>query len=169
MVIGSGMAGLSASLFAANRGISTALIGSTAGMRFFSGLIDLMAVYPLSTGKVWDNPWEAIRMLAQDDPCPHPYSRIKPNVMKKAIYDFLSFLSDSGLVYHTDFDRNQTVVTSVGTCRQTFGVPSTMTAGVRAFQDKNALSDSRFSGNKGLQRPADSGNHGRNMACITIR
>ncbi|MFH2066247.1 MAG: glycerol-3-phosphate dehydrogenase subunit GlpB [Pseudomonadota bacterium] len=137
LVIGSGMAGMSAALFASNRGISTALIGNTGGMRFFSGLLDLMSVYPIVSGKIWENPWEAIRMLSKDHSCPHPYSRIKPDIMKKAMDDFMVFLSESGLAYHIDSDRNQTVITSVGTGKQTFGVPHTMTAGVRAFQEKS--------------------------------
>jgi glycerol-3-phosphate dehydrogenase subunit B len=136
MVIGSGMAGMAASLFAANRGISTMVIGNTGSMRFFSGLIDLMSVYPVSTGRIWEDPWEAIHFLSKNHEYPHPYSRIKPDMIKRAMNEFLSFLSESDLGYHTNENRNQTVITSAGTCKQTFGVPRTMVAGVTAFQEK---------------------------------
>lgn len=135
-VIGSGMAGMAAALFAANRGISTALVGNTGGMRFFSGLVDLMAVYPLSMGKSWKNPWEAIQVLAADKEQSHPYSRIKPEAMKLAMNEFFAVLHDGGLPYHTGENGNQDLLTSVGTVKRTFGVPHTMREGVRAYQDR---------------------------------
>jgi len=150
MVIGCGMAGLAASLFAAGRGISTMVIGHTGRIRFFSGLMDLMSVYPISTGKNWEDPWAAIHSLSTDKEHPHPYSRIYPAGIQKAMDEFLSFLSESGLPYHMDSNRNQSVITSQGTLKQTFAVPYTMMAGVDAFQEKEPCLLIRFPELKGF-------------------
>ncbi len=150
MVIGSGMAGMAASLFASKRGISTIVIGHTGRIRFFSGLIDLMSVYPISTGKTWEDPWEAIRILSTDQEHPHPYSRIQQDRIIKAMDEFLSFLSESGLPYYVDSNRNHSVITSQGTLKQTFAVPHTMVAGVAAFQKKEPCLLIRFPELKGF-------------------
>ena len=42
-VIGSGMAGMSAALFAARQGLSTVMVGRTGEIIFSTGLLDLMA------------------------------------------------------------------------------------------------------------------------------
>ena len=136
MIIGSGMAGMAAAIFASGRGLSTALIGNTGNMRFFSGLIDLMSVSPIAPATVWSNPWKGIERLAADQAHPHPYARLRQDMIHAAMDVFLATLSESGLVYHTAADRNQTVITSMGTGKTTYGVPETMTAGVRAFQEK---------------------------------
>ncbi|RPJ82317.1 MAG: anaerobic glycerol-3-phosphate dehydrogenase subunit B [Deltaproteobacteria bacterium] len=150
IVIGSGMAGLAAALFAAGRGISTMVIGHTGRVRFFSGLIDLMSVYPISTGKTWEDPWAAIHALSAEKEHPHPYSRIHPAGIKKAMDEFLAFLSKSGLPYHLDSNQNQSVITSQGTLKQTFALPHTMAAGVEAFQKKAPCLIIRFPEVKGF-------------------
>ena len=54
-VIGAGMAGMAATLFAVNRGISVAQVGSTSEIGFASGLFDLLGVHPVSEGNRWDD------------------------------------------------------------------------------------------------------------------
>jgi glycerol-3-phosphate dehydrogenase subunit B len=56
-VVGSGMAGMSAALFAASRGLATVLVGRTGEIIFATGLLDLMGVHPLETGRLWNDPW----------------------------------------------------------------------------------------------------------------
>ncbi len=46
-IIGTGMAGMAAAVFAVNRGISTVIVGSLGESWFTSGLIDLMGVHPI--------------------------------------------------------------------------------------------------------------------------
>ncbi|NNL42594.1 MAG: FAD-binding protein, partial [Desulfobacterales bacterium] len=90
-VIGAGMAGSAAALFASNRGISAVQVGLTSEIIFTSGLIDLMGVHPISEGKTWDNPWEAINALVKDIPS-HPFARMKKDDIKKALKEFVAFL-----------------------------------------------------------------------------
>ncbi|PQP33609.1 anaerobic glycerol-3-phosphate dehydrogenase subunit B, partial [Desulfobacteraceae bacterium SEEP-SAG9] len=56
-VIGTGMTGMAATLFAANRGVSTVQVGSTGEIIFASGVFDLMGVHPIADKHIWQNPW----------------------------------------------------------------------------------------------------------------
>ncbi len=134
-VIGAGMAGMAASLFAANRGIDTVQIGIASQIIFSSGLLDLLAVHPVEEGRTWDNPWEALDRLSSDLP-DHPYSRIKKSHIRKALAETVVFLADSGLAYQVDEERNSHVITSLGTLKQTYYVPRTMWNGVQALHEK---------------------------------
>ena len=60
VVIGTGMAGMAATLFAVHKGIDTAQVGIMGQINFASGLIDLMGVYPVAESRTWSDPWAAI-------------------------------------------------------------------------------------------------------------
>ena len=61
MVIGAGMAGMAAALFAARRRVSTVQVGLPAEIIYASGLIDLLGVHPIEKGRRWRNPWAVAR------------------------------------------------------------------------------------------------------------
>lgn len=128
-VIGSGMAGMSAALFAAKRGLATVLVGRTGEIIFATGLLDLMAVHPVEKGEVWGDPWACIGRLAQDLPN-HPYARVPAEKMRSAFEELSGFLESLGLPYAGHGDRNVMVLTSAGTFKPTFRVPATMWAGI---------------------------------------
>ena len=134
VVVGAGMAGMAATLFALNRGISTVQVGIASEIIFATGLIDLMGVHPIESGKTWENPWEAIDALVHDIPG-HPYARLGKRDIKTAIDEFLSFLNGSGLAYGHQEDRNSKVITPVGTLKYTYCVPRTMWNQVVALKD----------------------------------
>ena len=135
LVIGTGVTGMAAALFAVNRGMDTVLAGMTGELPYASGLLDLMGVHPIDQGRVWENPWQAIRQLVRD--CPrHPYARLDPGDMRRAMDDFLSFLRAGSLTYVSHPDRNCRVITPVGTLKTTFAVPETVSAGVEALARK---------------------------------
>ena len=50
MVIGAGMAGMAAALFAARRHVSTVQVGLSAEIIYASGLIDLLGIHPIEKG-----------------------------------------------------------------------------------------------------------------------
>ncbi|UCD32176.1 MAG: FAD-binding protein, partial [Desulfobacterales bacterium] len=75
MVIGTGMAGSAAALFAANRGVSVVQVGIISEIIFASGLLDLMGVHPIQKQRIWDNPWAAIDTVSKDIPG-HPYAKL---------------------------------------------------------------------------------------------
>jgi len=134
-VIGAGMAGMASALFASNRGISTVQVGITSGIIFTSGLIDLMGVHPISDGKIWKNPWEAIHTLISDIPN-HPFARIKKEDIHRALEEFLAFMSDAGLPYCRHENSNAKMIMPAGTVKHTYGVPQTMWNGVLALDKK---------------------------------
>jgi glycerol-3-phosphate dehydrogenase subunit B len=136
-VIGSGLAGMAAAFFAAARGLSVAQTGHTGEIIFASGLIDLLGVYPTHEKRARRDPWAAMSDLIRDYPG-HPYARIKQSDIKAAFDDILVFMIEAGLPYRRRLDQNCSILTSLGTVKQTYAVPHTMWNGVRAFEEKPA-------------------------------
>ncbi|MDH3829615.1 MAG: FAD-binding protein, partial [Desulfobacterales bacterium] len=136
-VIGSGLAGMAAALFAAARGLSVVQMGHTGEIVFASGLLDLLGVHPVSEKRPWSDPWAAIDAMVRDIP-DHPYGRLKKEDIKAAFDEILAFLAETGLTYHRNIDRNSGVLTSLGTIKSTYAVPHTMWKGVRALNEKPA-------------------------------
>ena len=134
-IIGAGIAGMAAALFAANRGLSTVQVGSTGEIIFASGLLDLMGVHPVHKKNIWHDPWAAIDALARDIP-EHPYARLKKEDIQTAFEEILTALQKAGLLYQRDTDRNVQVMTSLGTTKLTYCVPQTMWNGVKALEEK---------------------------------
>ena len=135
VIIGTGMTGMAAAVFAANRGISTAIVGSLGESWFTSGLFDLMGVHPIGNSKTWQNPWAAIQAVTEDIP-DHPYSRVSMEDIRAALQEFFAFLNEAGLPYLTRSDRNSNLITAFGTVKTTHSVPRTMWPGVKAFSRK---------------------------------
>jgi glycerol-3-phosphate dehydrogenase subunit B len=136
-VIGSGLAGMAATLFAATRGLSVAQVGHTGEIIFASGLFDLLGVHPVSEKRAWSDPWAALDALARDIP-DHPYARLKKEDIKAAFNEILTFLEVSALRYHRRKNHNSDVLTSLGTIKSTYAVPHTVWKGVKALQEKPA-------------------------------
>jgi len=136
-VVGSGMAGMSAALFAASRGLATVLVGRTGEIIFATGLLDLMGVHPLEAGRLWSDPWAGIDALVRDLP-QHPYGRVPPGAIRAAFEEILKFLESQGLSYTGFPERNAAVLTSAGTVKVTYRVPLTMWSGVTARQSKTS-------------------------------
>jgi glycerol-3-phosphate dehydrogenase subunit B len=149
MVIGSGMAGMAASLFAAQGGINTVQVGITGEINFASGLLDLLGVHPIGQGARRTDPWAGIKQLTADDPS-HPYAYIKVKHIRHAMKKFMDFLDDTGLPYETNGESNSQVVTPVGTLKTTYAVPKSMAAGVRALTDQTPTLLVDFIGLKGF-------------------
>ena len=135
MIIGSGIAGMAASLFAAENGIKAVQVGMAGELTFASGLIDLMGVYPFTDGTVRDNPFEALADVARDIPA-HPLAKITPEDINISIDKVLTFLTAGGLTYHRDKEKNHLMITGIGTVKPSHCIPSAMMAGVKAYRDK---------------------------------
>ncbi|MGD8722925.1 MAG: FAD-binding protein, partial [Desulfobacterales bacterium] len=82
-VIGSGLAGMAAALFAASRGLRVTQMGHTGEIIFASGLLDLLGVHPVVEKRAWSDPWAALDALVRDLP-EHPYARLKKSDIKAA-------------------------------------------------------------------------------------
>jgi glycerol-3-phosphate dehydrogenase subunit B len=136
-VIGSGMAGMCAGLFAANRGLATVLVGRTGEIIFATGLLDLMGVHPLEAGTLWSNPWAGIDALVKDLP-KHPYGKLSGRTIRASFEEITRFFETQGLAYTGFPERNSAVLTAVGTVKLSYRVPLTMWSGVVARQRKAA-------------------------------
>ena len=148
-VVGTGMAGMSAALFAARRGMSTALIGRTGEIIFATGLLDLLGVHPSAEGRVWDDPWAGIAALVRDLP-QHPYARLSIDAIRSAFDDVIEFLDANGLPYRGRPDRNVAVVTSLGTLKPTYRVPLSYWAGIEAREGRRPCLLAGIQGLKGF-------------------
>jgi glycerol-3-phosphate dehydrogenase subunit B len=148
-VIGAGMTGMAATLFAVNRGLSVAQVGRSSEIGLASGLFDLLGVHPISEGKGWDDPWAGMKALVHDFP-QHPYGRLRQEDIRTAFDELLDFLEGAGLPYSRRTNRNARVVTPLGTLKTTYCTPQTMWAGVEAFERKSPGLIVDFSGLKGF-------------------
>ena len=135
MVIGTGMAGNAAALFAANRGVSVVQAGIVSELIFASGFLDLMGVHPIQQKRVWDDPWAAIDAVGQDIPG-HPYAKLERKDIRDAFEEILSFFSSAGFHYSSYKNRNASVLTPVGTMKPTYCVPHSMWAGVQTMENR---------------------------------
>ncbi|MFZ1201066.1 MAG: FAD-binding protein, partial [Desulfobacterales bacterium] len=149
MVIGAGMAGMAAALFAARRHVSTVQAGLSAEIIYASGLIDLLGVHPIEEGRRWRNPWAAIAAVSKS--CPnHPFARLSRSDIRAALDEFIGFLATAGLPYRCYKDRNADVVTPVGSIKRTYAVPQSMWRGVLAWHRKCPCLIVDFHGLKGF-------------------
>lgn len=131
-VIGAGMAGMAAALFAAERGLSCIQIGSGGGILFASGLLDLLGVHPVAGHRLWQSPYAAVAALGQAEPL-HPLARVDASSIRSAFETVVAALGAAGLPYAPLGERNRRVLTSIGTIKTTFGVPLSMAAGADAL------------------------------------
>ena len=134
-IIGSGLAGLAATMFAANRGLSAVQVGHTGEINFSSGFLDLLGVHPIDEKNTLNDPWAGIDTLVRAIP-DHPYARLPKEDIQAAFEELLSFLKETGLSYHRRMKHNSTVLTSLGTTKRTYCVPHTMWNGVTALKKK---------------------------------
>lgn len=137
MVIGAGMAGMAAALFAARKGLSVAQAGLTGETLYASGLFDLYGVAHGGSGEFIDNPWQGLQALRQTHP-QHPFCKVSPKQIGAGLETLTEFLKTAGLSYKGYADRNARVISPVGTIKRTFRVPATMWAGAAALEEKTA-------------------------------
>ncbi|HVO87593.1 MAG TPA: glycerol-3-phosphate dehydrogenase subunit GlpB [Casimicrobiaceae bacterium] len=133
-VVGAGMAGMAASLFAAERGLSCIELGNSSSLAFGSGLLDLLGVHPVGDRRMWRSPFEALAALGHDEP-DHPLARVDPASIRTALATFVAALACARLPYSELGDANRNVATAIGTIKTTFGVPRSMTPGVTALHE----------------------------------
>ena len=134
-IIGCGLSGLAAALFAAEKGFTTVQAGVSGGLVFATGLLDVMGIHPIETEHCWTDPWAAIDAVSRDIP-DHPYARLTPDVIKASLAKVVSFLGEHHLSYVKNGEINSELMTQIGTTKSSYYIPETMWAGVRALKEK---------------------------------
>jgi glycerol-3-phosphate dehydrogenase subunit B len=135
MVVGAGMAGMAAALFAVKRGLQVAQAGLTGEVIYASGVFDLLGVYPPEKSRVRDDPWSALKELCKAEPH-HPFARLKPADIAAAMDTLTDYLGEIGLPYTGFPTKNTLLLTPVGTVKPTYRVPTSMAAGNEALAQK---------------------------------
>jgi glycerol-3-phosphate dehydrogenase subunit B len=123
VVVGAGLAGLTAALRLAEAGQRVALLAKGVGATHLSpGTIDVLGY---ADGPV-ASPAQALPDFAAGNP-QHPYARLPVELLRAALDWFRSRLDDQG--YHGGLDENLQLPTAVGAAKPSALVPETMTAG----------------------------------------
>ncbi|WP_419176368.1 glycerol-3-phosphate dehydrogenase subunit GlpB [Desulfosediminicola sp.] len=147
-VIGSGLTGMAAAIFAINRGISTSLAGNTGAIAYTTGYLDLLGKAD-SNSPLSNDPWHALASLRSSQPR-HPLSRVSDEEIRAGFDEFTAFIGSCGIKYGTPQERNVMALTPAGTSKPTFSVPATMQAGVEAFAAKSKCTIVDFKGLRGF-------------------
>ena len=129
LVIGSGLAGMAASLFALDRGVEVALVGNTGAIAFTTGYLDLLGYD--GKGLVHD-PWQALARLREDEPR-HPLGNVAEDDIRDAFTRFTRALTEMGLGYAAPGPRNVLALTPAGTLKPTLSLPLTMQPALAAM------------------------------------
>ncbi len=129
-VIGSGMAGFAASIFALNRHIGTTQLGNTGALAYTTGYLDLLGME--ADRSAVGNPWQALERLASTEPL-HPLCRLAPSDIRQAFTEFTAFLGEFGVSYTEPGERNLSALSPIGTLKPTLCAPQTMVAGPAAL------------------------------------
>lgn len=147
-IIGSGIAGFAASIFAIKRGINTAQIGNTGAVAYTTGYLDLFGAVEGSSESI-DDPWQSLESLKESYPN-HPLANIQSADIRLGFEQFTAFLGECGIAYNSPTDSNITALTPAGTLKKTLCIPRTMEAGPRAFAEKTNCVIVDFRGLKGF-------------------
>ncbi len=135
-VIGTGLAGFAASLFALARGITVAQVGNTGSVAYTSGYLDLLGYHGQHR---LDSPWAGLQQLRGDEPG-HPLCRSDDGTIRQAFEQFTSALTQMGVGYSPPGDRNLLALSPAGTLKPTLSVPLTMLPGTESgAADSRAL------------------------------
>jgi len=129
LVIGSGLAGMAASLFALSRGVSVAQVGNSGAIAFTTGYFDLLG----HDGRGFvDDPWQALARLRGYEPS-HPLASISEDDIRTAFTSFTQTLTGMGLGYSAPGQRNVLALTPAGTLKPTLSLPLTMQPAIEAM------------------------------------
>ncbi len=148
-IIGTGLAGCTATIFALNRGLSVAQVGNTGAIAYTTGYFDLLGAEQGDTATLITDPWQGLNKLRTNEPR-HPLARISDEDIREAFAQVLSFVGAEGIGYISSSEKNVQAITPAGTSKPTFAVPATMAAGVRALREKQACLIIDFKGLRGF-------------------
>jgi glycerol-3-phosphate dehydrogenase subunit B len=148
-VIGSGLAGCAASIFALNRGIATAQTGNTGAIAYTTGYLDLLGHNTDASSPMLADPWTGIENLraAGSD---HPLARVSESDTRQAFTEFIDFLAEGGISYTAPGQENLVALTPAGTTKPTLCMPITMQAGAEALARKAPCLIVDFKGLRGF-------------------
>ncbi len=129
-VIGTGLAGFAASIFALKRGLDVAQFGHTGAIAYTTGYLDLLGVHDQ---QVLDDPWAGLDILRREQP-QHPLGFLSNPDIRTAFDHFTTSLSEMGIGYSSPGNRNLSALLPYGVTKPTLSIPNTMVPGIEARQ-----------------------------------
>lgn len=145
-VIGAGIAGFAASIYALRRGIKVAQFGHTGAIAYTTGYLDLLGV---QDQKVLDDPWAGLEALRHKWP-QHPLCYLADSEIRTAFDIFTEALSEMGLGYTKPSGQNLRGLLPYGVTKPTLSVPDTMYPGIEAKRAKAKTLIVDFAGLQGF-------------------
>ena len=126
IVIGAGLAGLTAAWQLSQNGVKTKVITKGWGATHWaSGCIDVLGYLGVEQVK---SPREGIQRLV-DENQHHPYALIEDEEIERTLIDFQKLCQSSGYPMHGSIDKNWLLPSAVGAVRPTCLAPETMLNG----------------------------------------
>ncbi len=135
-IIGAGMAGMAAAMFAANRGIDAVVAGGASGFEYASGLMDLWGLTHPGKGYCKD-PWQGVAQISESWPL-HPFLKIPESDIGKGFDELIHGLQQNGLAYTGLPRENSRIITALGTSKPTYRLPLTMAHNATALKGKHS-------------------------------
>ena len=121
IVIGGGLAGLTAAAVAAKRGKKVALLSLGAGtLTIGGGVVDILGYR--NDGKPYSNPTVGLAEVDND----HPYKKVGRQGVEDAVTFFMEMCEAEGYPYLGDLRQTQWIPTAAGTLKPSCLVPKTM-------------------------------------------
>ncbi len=127
LVIGAGLAGLSAGLSAAEKGLTVRIVAKGLGsLHWGAGTIDVLGYLPGEADAVAD-PFASLEQLPER----HPYRIVGGEALATSLRRFQTIAADAGIAYigAPGFDRNQLLPSAVGAVRPVFLAPESQAKG----------------------------------------
>jgi glycerol-3-phosphate dehydrogenase subunit B len=131
-VIGTGIAGFAASIFAHARGLEVAQFGHSGALAYTTGYLDLIGV---QDGHKLDDPWAGLDALRAAEPG-NPLARLGNADIRAALAEFIGAVNEMGLGYTAPGAQNLTALLPYGVTKPTLSVPETMRPGLEALAAK---------------------------------
>jgi glycerol-3-phosphate dehydrogenase subunit B len=152
-VVGTGLAGMAAAVFASARGLSVVQAGSTGAISYTSGVFDVLGALPAMAegqpARPVERPFEALAALLRDEPG-HPYALLDPEDIRLAFHEVMDFLREAGLPYRAGGETNFLLPTPAGTLKHSWCVPETTLPGCEALAEGTPTCIVAFEGMKGF-------------------
>ena len=143
LVVGAGIAGMTAAARAASLGLETVVAGSAGTLAFYSGLMDYLGCWPPGNPHMVQVPEEGVTRLLTEMP-DHPYAiaawaasaAAGPDKIREGFEFVAGVLNRQGLAYSLPSGKNIFVITAMGTVKPSFLVPRTMTVEGEGVPDR---------------------------------
>ncbi len=129
LVVGAGLAGLTAAWQLAQGGKKTHVISKGWGANYWhTGCVDVLGYYPIDSEEPVESPAAALERLIQDEP-EHPYAIAGMERISAALEAFKEMCAAQGYPLHGSLEQNWLLPTAAGAMRPTCLAPETMIAG----------------------------------------